>query len=312
MATMNSKTVTVVIRSCGERTTDACRRLIEKQVAPENVLLVQEVPFEQALRKTYTLAIERNARWTVTVDADVLLRHDAVARLVNAAEQAAENVVMLEGLIYDKILGKCRQAGHRIYRTSLLPRALELVPVDGTQIRPEFHVLQQLEAEDWVSARMPDVLGVHDFEQYYCDLYRKSFVHGQKHLAWLPALIERCRHECVHDSDFRAILLGLSDGIASMDSAKIDVSAYRRDAQFLQQRLQLTEKPPLAADDIDDAFVETVLATAGLPGEVLANGRATARQRAAARIRQAGLLRSIPHFAGVALDDLARYLKCRE
>ena len=62
------------IRSAGERTFEACRELVRKQVPANSVEVVDECPFEKALKRTYEIGILRGAKWTMTLDADVLLR----------------------------------------------------------------------------------------------------------------------------------------------------------------------------------------------------------------------------------------------
>ena len=62
--------VIVVIRASNERTFDLCKALCLAQ-GVESLSIVQEVPFEEALRKCYEIGIASNKKWMVTVDADV-------------------------------------------------------------------------------------------------------------------------------------------------------------------------------------------------------------------------------------------------
>src|SRR5690606_39569755 len=64
----------VIVRTAGERTFELSHSLLLAQVPADRVLVVDERPFEKALRRTYELGIEHAARWTMTLDADVLLR----------------------------------------------------------------------------------------------------------------------------------------------------------------------------------------------------------------------------------------------
>ena len=84
--------VTVIIRSVGERTEKLCCELLKKQVPPENIFKVCEAPFTEALKKTFTVAIEANRTWTFVVDADMLVRPGALQELVEKAEAAEENI----------------------------------------------------------------------------------------------------------------------------------------------------------------------------------------------------------------------------
>ncbi|MCO4822492.1 MAG: hypothetical protein KC469_10515, partial [Flavobacteriaceae bacterium] len=65
--------VTVIIRSVGERTTDACFKIISKQVPKTHIHIISEVPFSKAVTETFKIAIRENRNWTLAVDADLLL-----------------------------------------------------------------------------------------------------------------------------------------------------------------------------------------------------------------------------------------------
>lgn len=232
----------VVIRSADERTHDVCRELVLKQVSASCLSIVQECPFEAALRKCYKIGIDSDAKWMVTVDADVLLMENSIEFLVQAAEQMPANYFQLEGRIFDKITGLYRQAGHRIYRTEYLREALKLIPQDGNQIRPEYYTLQHMGQIGYPSRRVAGVVGLHDFEQYYSDLYRKSFVHAIKHKWLVSSLIERCTSHLHQDADFLVILKGMWDGLTTDDTVSIDKNKFLDSSRNVLVNLGLTEK----------------------------------------------------------------------
>jgi hypothetical protein len=163
-----SRDLHVVVRSANERTISVATRLACAQLQSDNdICVIAEVPFEAALRATYTIALDAGKKWTMALDADILLAPNAIAELIRAAELMPPHYVQVQGRIWDKILGMYRQAGPRIYRTELLQRALEFVPKAGSEIRPEFYVLQQMGKLGHPSRRVSPVAGLHDFEQYY-------------------------------------------------------------------------------------------------------------------------------------------------
>lgn len=244
--------VIVVIRASSERTFDLCKALCLAQ-GVESLSIVQEVPFEMALRKCYAIGIASNMKWMVTVDADVLIIDGAVQTLVNHAEMMPQNFVQLEGRIYDKITGLYRQAGHRIYRTRLLPLALNQIPHDGVQLRPEYFTLQQMGKLGYPSRRISDVVGLHDFEQSYFDIYRKSFVHAIKHPHWVADIIERCVKSLHNDPDYLVILKGLWDGLTTEMAVSIDRRKFLDSGKKSLEYLGLVEKAPI----IDmDTFIQ--------------------------------------------------------
>lgn len=243
----NSQAIlTVVLRSAGERSSEACAHLICRQVPIASFAIVNERPFEEALKRTFEIGIERGTKWTMTVDADVLLCDGCVSSLIRAAESMPSNYIQLEGRIFDKIFGIYRQAGHRIYRTALLPIALKHIPEAGKTLRPEFFTLQQMGQSGYPSRRIAAVVGLHDFEQYYLDLYRKSFVHARKHTWLIGPLIERCTRYLHQDADFLVILKGLWDGLVTADTVSLDNRAFQDKGLHALDELGIEEKTPLA------------------------------------------------------------------
>src|SRR5262249_84141 len=159
------------------------------------------------------VAIQRGARWTMTLDADVLLREGAVEHLVAEAEAMPDNFLQIEGRIHDKLTGLYRHAGHRIYRTNYLERALQEIPPVGTEMRPEYATVQRMEELGFPSQQIGLIVGIHDYEQYFRDIYRKAFVHANKHACLLEELVTRWKRLALQDSDFRIALRALYDGL---------------------------------------------------------------------------------------------------
>lgn len=252
-ATETRQDVHLVIRSAGERTATVAARLAGLcGMAADDIVVVREVPFEQALRASYQEGIRAGRTWTMTLDADVLLNANAIAALIHCADQLPSQFLQLEGCVFDKITGSYRQAGHRIYRTELLPLALTQIPPPSTRVRPERFTLGKMIALGYPSRCVPEVVGLHDFEQHYADLYRKSLVHAKKHPYLLDDLLLRCARQMHEDTDFLIILKGLWDGLRMPGMASIDVRRYEDQARRAMQSMGLTEKAPIA--DSDDSL----------------------------------------------------------
>jgi hypothetical protein len=301
-----------VIRCAGERTVDTCRMLLEEQVPPSQVFVAGEYPFEATLRRTYEIGLESNARWLMSLDADVLLRRGGVACLLAEAERMPRHAFQIEGLVFDKLTGTLRRAGQRIYRVELLPHALDLIPGEGMEIRPEMATLEKMEAEGFPSLRAGVALGVHDFEQFYRDLYRKAFLHAHKHVIWLSPFVERWRTGATTDVDFVVALRGLADGLSSPKTSGVDARAYAARASAALDQLGLTEKRPLQADEWGSAKVDELLSTAPATdpdqvSEVETMGVKLVRARE--RCRSMGLPRFAAFVAGSLLSDLGGSLK---
>ena len=141
---MLSHKLIVVIRTVGERTFEACKALVIKQVPEALVYVVSEQPFEATLRHCYQIGIDSGAEWMMTLDSDVLLREEAIKNLLSEAERLPPQYLQLEGLLFDKLTGIYRNVGHRIYRTKYLDKALECIPPERSEIRPEDATLKKI------------------------------------------------------------------------------------------------------------------------------------------------------------------------
>ena len=250
--------VSVIIRSAGERTEQLCKNLIiEQGVSPENLCIVKEAPFSAALKITFELGIERDLKWTLCNDADVLLRPGAVENMIVLAEQQNENVCEIEGYILDKFFGGPRNGGVHLYRSSVLLKALEYIPPEGLDIRPEHHTRQALAAIGYPWKTVPYLVGIHDFEQYYKDIFRKCFVHAHKHLNLTELFLSIWREKAACDMDYVVALQGFAKGVEHYGEVFID--SRQEIYQALLSKLQLQEKQALALEKYSLASIEKII-----------------------------------------------------
>jgi hypothetical protein len=300
----------VVIRTAGERTFEACKALILRQVPDDRLHVVDERPFEAALRRCYQIGIESDAEWMITVDADVLLREGALEGLLVEASAMPRDYFQVEGMVFDKLTNRARWAGYRCYRTEHLAEAQTLVPADRTEIRPEFTTLERMAARGKPYLRSSQIYGVHDFEQYYVDVYRKAFVHAEKHQVWLFEMLEHWKREATRDHDFLVALRGAAESLTALEAPRIDRRDFETRAEQVLRELRLVEKPHLDWSQVGPEAVEAVLASATvLVGCPQTCSNTTCRQRLRSRYTRLGLWRFVPHFFGSALSDAGNAIK---
>jgi len=260
-----------VIRCCGERTAQLCSSLTERQLPPgSTVSVVSGAPFETTLRRCFEDAMAAGAKWTLTVDGDVLLATNAVAMLIKLAEQMPEHYLQLEGHAFDKVLGRCRKVGHRIYRTSLIPHVMARLPPPGASLRPESSTIKQVGQAGHPSRVVGEVVGLHDFEQSYRDLYRKAFTHAHKHRSRACQIIDRCAERHAVDQDFLVVLKGVWDGLLSAEHVPLDASAFASRADAALSEIGIKEKCAFALTDEAasrhvDELLRSLLADTGPP-----------------------------------------------
>ena len=209
----------IIIRTCGERTTQKCIELAKKQ---GNVHIISEKPFSKAIKKTYETSISVGDKWTPVIDADVLLYDNTLQKAIDELNTLPDNIFCLDGKTDDKIFNCPRRAGIHIYKTELLPEALKYITHE--HIKPESNIRRHMEKQGKITYTGNIIFGKHDYEQYYADLWRKSVCQSQK----LAKMIKKknikqyWQKMAKIDTDFKVILAGYKYGKSLLSEVRID------------------------------------------------------------------------------------------
>lgn len=241
--------VTFVIRRCGERTQSACESVIAAGVPVDQIVRVETEPFAEALAEGHRRGIRERRTWTMCVDADVIVDLAAVEVLVHAARLQRREVVEVQGMVADKFFGIPRPAGNHLYRTAALSEALACIDGGIDDLRPETTSLRNLRRRGYRDLQLPTVVGVHDFEQSFADIYRKNFLQAFKHRRDLQYLRDRFSRRADSDADFRIALRAIEDGLRHRGEVRVDRRFRPDDAAAAMNDLGLDPKPPLADAD---------------------------------------------------------------
>jgi hypothetical protein len=251
--------LSIVIRSVGERTTDASRALLEAACPGAPLTVINETPFSRAIRKGFETGIEMQRRWTLVMDADVLVRAAFIEEATAYMRELDDGVFVLQGLVFDKIFNLLRPAGNHLYSTSLLKTALDGIPEEGDSIRPESSTIDRMVELGHPFIQRDLFAGLHDYEQNYIDIAKKCFVQAHKHGVFVDEVWPQWETRKKNDPDFEAAILGVEAGKAMQDTVYID-------NRFLEERIiefhgkdRFASKPPLAEDQYDDDTVRLVL-----------------------------------------------------
>lgn len=237
--------VTVVIRSVGERTEEVCRALVlEQGVPPEAVFVVRERPFSKTLRVGSEIGLEQGRKWTLFVDADLLLRPSSIEQMLRQAELQPARVCQIQGYCLDKFFGGARIGGVHLYRTYLLNHFIDSIPKEGVDIRPETRALKTMTSKGFPRVIVPNLIGLHGFEQSYKDIFRTSFVQAHKHLDLADFFIPFWREHAEWDVDYRVALAGFAAGIEHPGAVRINEEEhYFRDGMVRVNQSEKTELP---------------------------------------------------------------------
>lgn len=273
--------VVVVIRSANERTGSLCKELAVRQVPAERVVVIRERPFSAALRRAFEVGLDFGLKWTICLDADVLLSKDALRKMVAAAESEQSSIFGATGFVLDKFYGSKNRGGPHMYRTALFRKALPMLVHASVSLRPETHVKLAMNERGHEWATVDDLLGIHDFEQFYCDIYRKMIVRARKSSQNAARLLERAVAQSTVDTDFLVGAWGLRVGMERRDTVELDAEQWTGEARTLLIANGIAEKSELVANDhrgLADSILADHLARKG-PRELEGAGRATVWRR---------------------------------
>lgn len=242
--------LSVVIRSSGERTLDLLKSILQPQISPKYLAVVNERPFEKALRYSYEAAVDMSAEWTVILDADTLLFDDSLEILRMRIQNSDKSTFMLQGKVYDRIIGIYKGAGHRIYKTNYLKNAIDLIPFEKEALRPETETLNRMSKKGFKSKFIRDFLGLHDYEQYYRDLYRTAFVHAKKHPEFIQQIVENSKNSTneIAIKENKLIIRGLIDGLTHKEALHLDSEWFKQFSSQALKELDISERLEISVE----------------------------------------------------------------
>ncbi|HTE22533.1 MAG TPA: hypothetical protein VK674_05840 [Candidatus Limnocylindria bacterium] len=259
--------VTVIIRGVGERTEAACLALVSREIPRTNIHLIHETPFSAALKKSYKIGLAKGRKWTMVVDADVLIRPGAILDLYTRAENDPQSVFVLISDMLDNFFGGTRVGGVKLYRTKLLKKALKLAP--DVNVRPEGFVNKTMHKNGYYVDITGISCGLHDFEQFYADIFRKGFAHGNKHASLADLLIPYWKRMAKKDKDFAVLLAGFETAKHKGGDLKLEKDEVLAEfTQFLTT--SKTREKPALKKKIDLKDVTAIMDTFVPPKEYTA------------------------------------------
>lgn len=224
---MLTDNLTLIIRHANERTLEACYQLLARQVPEEQIFKVSEVPFSATLRESLKLGLEQGRKWTLCIDADVLVKENGIHEILEFGESTDDLVAEVQGICMDKFFAGSKAAGNHLYRTKYLEKAVNLIPHEKDSFRPETDMLNKLKeaGNPWLQ-KDSLIIGLHDEGQYYRDIFRKRFLQSFKHQWAAGQLLSWWRSQIDTDNDFLMALAGYAAGIMSQHRAEANAERY--------------------------------------------------------------------------------------
>ncbi len=265
----------VIIRSVGERTTEATHQILTNNgLLQTNIDVITELSLKQSLRKSLELAKSRNKPWLFLMDADLLLFNESINMIHQLTCKAPKNTFCIKFHALDKFLGVHREIGNVCFRAEMIPKALKYIPqITEETPRPTARLISMTleeEGDDRQSAIIVSksfkhaeptsasskkiVIGVYGAEQFYKDIYRKHFRRGHKHLHYASDFLVFFKRRIKEDLDFKVALKGFLDGVLFLKNYPVDkeeISEEKINSIF--KKMEIKEKPPINALEKLDA-----------------------------------------------------------
>jgi hypothetical protein len=238
----------IVVRTSGERTTDVCVQMLQNIFPKVSVSVVSGSPFRETLRKSLVAGMQLNAEWILCIDADVLPDQFGALKLYQTGRALADKYSGIEGVVLDKIMLTKRHAGNHLYRSNCLAKCVEILDAQEDCVRPETEMLQMLSKMGHTWKKIEVLVGVHDFEQNFSDLFRKARLHAVKHEHSISSRISTWKALAKEDPDFEAILAGVASGIASTGDLICDVKEQEWAEELKRMKFPHSEKSVLNSE----------------------------------------------------------------
>ncbi|HMP71820.1 MAG TPA: hypothetical protein PKE55_01015 [Kiritimatiellia bacterium] len=184
---------------------------------------VEETPFWETLCKGLRSGMASGQDWMLSLDADVLPSPDLMEVVDRWIREAERWDGVITGMVQDKLIAGIRSGGVRLFRAEVLPLILEVMPTREETVRPESAAIVRLAGRGWRHKLTRDLVGLHDYEQSYADIYRKAFLHMRKHDYAAGRFLPNWRKLATHDPDYQVALAGA--GNALQDQVDVDCDA---------------------------------------------------------------------------------------
>jgi len=233
--------------------------LLAAQISDERVDTVSGKPHAVAVEETMIIGMRTDADWVVALDADMLLFPNAVASMRHElSELAGARPVVLFG-IYDKLYSMKRW-GLTVYSASILPElhATFQSVKQRQNLKIENAAISEMRKKGQAVVFSKTVVALHDFFQYYGDLYRKVYLNTIRNPGYTQRARQYWRKMSAIDPDYRVMAMAMQDALAggrSLTNSFRDFSA-----EELQSRVSacgLTEKSELSRLDFTGMSPDT-------------------------------------------------------
>lgn len=254
-----------VIRTVGERTEGVCIELVNRQKDEHEVLhVLREKTHADAVERTIRIGLESKAEWLVAIDADMLLLPGSMSTIRKEIRSCSDDTAIIHPAVVDKLY-RMRRWGLTVYRKSILEelhdefqiiRKKQHLKIEGAAIKE----LSRKKHREVIFSR--NVTAIHDFYQYYRDLYRKAYLNTLRNPGFNKSVGKSWMRLAKSDDDYGVMFKAMQDATnqrRELTNSVTDFDSY--ELRKIVQDLGLDEKVPLGWDDYVDQCCATSMMT---------------------------------------------------
>ncbi|MFV1974451.1 MAG: hypothetical protein ACC651_01810 [Candidatus Scalindua sp.] len=245
-----------VIRTVGERTEDVCVELVNLQKDEhESLHLLRENTHAKAVESTIAIGLESRAEWLVAIDADMLLTPGSILSIRKEIRSCSDAIVVLHPAVVDKLY-RMRRWGLTVYRKA----ALEELNIKFQDIKKKQNIKIESAAIKALGENKQrqvyfsrEVAAIHDFYQYYKDLYRKAYLNVSRNQGFNKDVKKCWKRLANSDPDYLVMYKAMEDATVESRNLTNSISDFKSsELDSIVSGLGLKEKPPLLWDDYVD------------------------------------------------------------
>lgn len=175
------------------------------------------------------------------MDADQLLLKNSIQFLYDYAESHEELIFGSKGSVIDKLFMEYRKmgCGPIMYNTAAFEVAINFIPDPYASIRPDSYIISNMKQLGYEWKRHKNKVALHDYFQFYKDIYKKMYINAQKSKTNCKNLLPRWQANRIKDNDFKVCIDGYLAGKAHKGNLSID---YTKEYGY---RPKFQEKEPI-------------------------------------------------------------------
>ena len=222
-----------IIRSSGERTTKLCVDSIKQHCLVKNVKVINESPFQEAMKKGVEVAKQNKFNWYLLVDADAVLIEnwrDIVEPILDDIKKNPRKyskVYEIDFDIKDRFIDKPIQRA--VYLVNQKTDYLRMKCLDKTygKTKPEGSIRHEIEKMVYEYIYIKKIIAYHGFMQYKADIFNRFALRACRNPEYISrfnlfAGVDR------HSKEVRIAKLGWSYGVSHKNNFSDFMNANKK------------------------------------------------------------------------------------